>query len=76
MSRKNAIASFSVGAAAVLLGSVPTLAADEAAAPAAPATATDGPPTDWGLTKQYYPVRGFPVVGGGALSHTCVGAGL
>eukprot|EP00904_Undaria_pinnatifida_P007382 jgi/Undpi1/3774/HiC_scaffold_16.g07143.m1 len=55
MSRKNAIASFSVGAAAVLLGSVPTLAADEAAAPAAPATATDGPPTDWGLTKQYYP---------------------
>lgn len=30
--------------------------ADEAAAPAAPAV-SEGPPTDWGLTKQYYPVR-------------------
>lgn len=65
MSRNNAIASFSAGAAAVLLGSVPVLAADEAAAPAATATASDGPPTDWGLTKQYYPVRWVSSSGGG-----------
>lgn len=60
MSRKNAIAAaFSAGAAGVLLSSAPVLA-EEAAAPAtAPAAAGDGPPTDWGLTKQYYPVSVF-----------------
>lgn len=62
MSRKNAIAAFSAGAAGLLLGSavaVPSVfAAEEASAPAAaPAAARDSPPTDWGLTKQYYPVR-------------------
>ena len=61
MSRKDAIAAFSAGAAAVLgAAAVPAavFAAEEAAAPteAAPAV-SDGPPTDWGLTKQYYPVR-------------------
>lgn len=60
MSRKNAIAAaFSAGAAGLLLSSAPVLA-EEAAAPAkAPAAAGDGPPTDWGLTKQYYPVSVF-----------------
>lgn len=61
MSRKDAIAAFSAGAAAVLgAAAVPAavFAAEEAAAPPAAAPAvSDGPPTDWGLTKQYYPVR-------------------
>ncbi|CAN0361746.1 unnamed protein product [Pylaiella littoralis] len=59
VSRKNAIAAFSAGAAAMLgAAAVPAavFAAEEAAAPAvAPAATSDGPPKDWGLTKQYYP---------------------
>ncbi|CBN76956.1 photosystem II 11 kDa protein [Ectocarpus siliculosus] len=58
MSRKNAIAAFSAGAAAVLgAAAVPAavFAAEEAAAPAPAAVSEDGPPSDWGLTKQYYP---------------------
>ncbi|CAM9293407.1 unnamed protein product [Hapterophycus canaliculatus] len=56
MSRKNAIAAFSAGAAALLgAAAVPAVVfAEEAAAPAATAV-SEGPPTDWGLTKQYYP---------------------
>lgn len=60
MSRKDAIAAFSAGAAAVLgAAAVPAavFAAEEAAAPAEAPVVSDGPPTDWGLTKQYYPVR-------------------
>ncbi|CAM9784494.1 unnamed protein product [Scytosiphon promiscuus] len=56
MSRKNAIAAFSAGAAALLgAAAVPAVVfAEEAVAPAATAV-SEGPPTDWGLTKQYYP---------------------
>jgi len=56
VSRKNAIASFATGAAALLgAAAAPAVVfADEAAAPPA---VPDGPPNDWGLTKQYYPVR-------------------
>lgn len=56
MSRKSAIAAFSAGAAGLLLGSAPVIAAEEAAAPPAAPAEGDGPPTDWGLTRQYYPV--------------------
>lgn len=61
MSREDAIAAFSAGAAAVLgAAAVPAavFAAEEATATADAAPAVSaGPPTDWGLTKQYYPVR-------------------
>lgn len=48
------IAAFSAGATGVLVGAAaPAFAAEEATAPAVDES---GPPTDWGLTKQYYPV--------------------
>lgn len=50
ISRKDALSAFTAAAVGVALGVSPALA-DEAA----PAQA-EGPPTDWGLTKQYYPV--------------------
>eukprot|EP00903_Cladosiphon_okamuranus_P013551 g12622.t2 len=58
MTRKDAIAAFSAGAGALLgAATVPAaaFAAEEAAAPTEAPVASDGPPTDWGLTKQYYP---------------------
>lgn len=76
MSRKNAIAAFSAGAAAMLgAAAVPAavFAAEEAAAPAAaaPETTADGVPKDWGLTKQYYPVSRRAFFLSGVVPHLC-----